>query len=87
MKLTIFADGWGVATVAHTRIRLAVDVRGRPSHGRPIGENGAMTFERVAWTITVLVALLTAFLLLLAGYKGYAGVSAAVGAAAAINLF
>jgi len=47
----------------------------------------AMTFERVAWTVTVLVALLTAFLLLLAGYTGYAGVSAAVGAAAAINLF
>jgi hypothetical protein len=45
-----------------------------------------MTFERVAWTLTVLVALLTAFLLLLAGYTGYAGVFAAVGAAAAINL-
>lgn len=52
-----------------------------------IGENLTMTFERVAWTITVLVAALTALLLLLAGYKGYAGVSAAVGAAAAINLF
>jgi hypothetical protein len=51
-----------------------------------IGENVKMTFERVAWTLTVLVAALTAFLLLLAGYKGYAGVSAAVGAAAAINL-
>jgi len=49
-------------------------------------EWAAMTFERVAWTLTVLVALLTAFLLLLAGYTGYAGVSAAVGAAAAINL-
>ena len=45
-----------------------------------------MTFERVAWILTVLVALLTAFLLLLAGYTGYAGLSAAVGAAAAINL-
>jgi hypothetical protein len=46
----------------------------------------AMTFERVAWILTVLVALLTAFLLLLAGYTGYAGLSAAVAAAAAINL-
>jgi hypothetical protein len=54
---------------------------------RAIRDNSGMTFERVAWTITVLIAALTAFLLLLAGYKGYAGVSAAVGAAAAINLF
>ncbi len=46
----------------------------------------AMTFERVAWILTVFVALLTACLLLLAGYTGYAGLSAAVGAAAAINL-
>lgn len=52
-----------------------------------IGENGSeMTFERVAWILTVLVALLTAFLLLLAGYTGYAALSAAVAAAAAINL-
>jgi hypothetical protein len=63
------------------------DPAGTASNGRTIGEDVAMTFERVAWTVTVLVALLTAFLLLLAGYKGYAGVSAAVGAAAAINLF
>jgi hypothetical protein len=47
----------------------------------------AMTFERVAWIVTVLVALLTAFFLLLAGYTGYAGLSTAVAAAAAINLF
>jgi hypothetical protein len=33
------------------------------------------------------VALITALLLLLAGYTGYAGLSVAVGAAAAINLF
>ncbi len=45
-----------------------------------------MTFERVAWILTVFVALLTALLLLLAGYTGYAGLSTAVGAAAAINL-
>jgi hypothetical protein len=46
----------------------------------------AMAFERVAWITTVLVALLTAFFLLLAGYTGYAGLSTAVAAAAAINL-
>jgi hypothetical protein len=41
---------------------------------------------RPAWILTVLVALLTAFLLLLAGYTGYAGLSLAVGISAAINL-
>jgi hypothetical protein len=34
----------------------------------------------------VLIALLTALLLLLAGYTGYAALSLAVGASAAINL-
>jgi hypothetical protein len=46
-----------------------------------------MDLSRVAWTVTVLVALLTAALLLLAGYTGYAALSVAVGASAAINLF
>lgn len=45
-----------------------------------------MTFERAAWLVTVLVALLTGFFLLLAGYTGYAGLSLAVAIAAAINL-
>ncbi len=45
-----------------------------------------MTFERVAWSLTVFVALLTAVFLLLAGYNGYAGLSTAVAGAAAINL-
>ena len=43
--------------------------------------------SRIAWIVTVLIALLTAALLLLAGYTGYAGLSLAVGASAAINLF
>ncbi len=46
----------------------------------------AMTFERVAWSVTVLVALITALLLLLSGYNGYAGLGLAVGISAAINL-
>ncbi|HVR05942.1 MAG TPA: hypothetical protein VMS02_07855 [Solirubrobacteraceae bacterium] len=46
-----------------------------------------MPLDRLAWTVTVLVALLTAALLLLAGYTGYAGLSLAVGISAAINLF
>ena len=45
-----------------------------------------MPVYRIAWLITVVVALVGAVLLLLAGYTGYAGVSLAVGAAAAINL-
>jgi hypothetical protein len=46
-----------------------------------------MPLSRVAWIATVFVALLMAALLLLAGYTGYAGLSLAVGASAAINLF
>ena len=46
-----------------------------------------MDLPHVAWIVTVLIALLTAALLLLAGYTGYAGLSVAVGASAAINLF
>jgi hypothetical protein len=46
-----------------------------------------MPLSRIAWIATVLVALLTAALLLLAGYTGYAALAVAVGASAAINLF
>jgi hypothetical protein len=46
-----------------------------------------MTITRIAWAATVFVALLTALLLLLAGYMGYAGLGVAVAASAAINLF
>jgi hypothetical protein len=40
----------------------------------------------MAWIATVLVAFVTALLLLLSGYTGYAGLSVAVGLSAAINL-
>ena len=46
-----------------------------------------MPLSRVAWIVTVGIALITALLLLLSGYSGYAGVSLAVGASAAINVF
>jgi hypothetical protein len=46
----------------------------------------AMAITRVAWIVTVFVALLTALLLLLSGYTGYAGLGVAVAASAAINL-
>lgn len=45
-----------------------------------------MAVGRVAWIITVFIALLTALLLLLSGYEGYAGLGVAVAVAAAINL-
>ncbi len=41
---------------------------------------------RAAWIVTVLIALITAAMLLLAGYTGYAILSVAVGGSAAINL-
>jgi hypothetical protein len=40
----------------------------------------------MAWFATVLVALVTALLLLLSGYYGYAGLGVAVALSAAINL-
>lgn len=41
---------------------------------------------RVTWSATVAVAVLTAVLLLLAGYTGYGVVALAVAASAAVNL-
>jgi hypothetical protein len=49
-------------------------------------ENRAVAIERIAWIATVLVALLTALLLLLSGYDGYAGLGLAVAISAAVNL-
>ncbi len=45
-----------------------------------------MPLSRFAWITTVLVALLTAALLLVSGYTGYAALSVAVAGSAAINL-
>jgi hypothetical protein len=45
-----------------------------------------MTITRFAWIATVLISLLTALLLLLSGYTGYAGLGVAVAISAAINL-
>jgi hypothetical protein len=41
---------------------------------------------RLAWLVTVGVCLIAAAVLLVDGYLGYAGVLAAVGASAGINL-
>ena len=45
-----------------------------------------MTITRFAWIATVLISLLTALLLLLSGYSGYAALGLAVAVSAAINL-
>jgi hypothetical protein len=42
--------------------------------------------NRVAWIVTVGICLVTALILLISGYTGYAGVTLAVAIAAAINL-
>jgi hypothetical protein len=42
---------------------------------------------RISWLITVGICLVTALILLISGYDGYAGVTVAVAIAAAINLF
>jgi hypothetical protein len=42
--------------------------------------------SRIAWLVTVVICLITALILLLSGYDGYAGVTLAVALAAAINL-
>jgi hypothetical protein len=42
--------------------------------------------SRIAWLTTVAACLITALLLLVSGYDGYAGLALAVGASAAINL-
>jgi hypothetical protein len=55
-------------------------------HDGPIRKNASMSVTRVAWLVTVFVALLTGLLLLLGGYNGYAGLGLAVAIAAAINL-
>jgi hypothetical protein len=49
-------------------------------------EYPAVGWERIAWLTTVVVCLVAALLLLLSGYKGYAGVAVAVALSAAINL-
>jgi hypothetical protein len=41
---------------------------------------------RIGWLATALACLVTVLILVLQGYYGYAGVTFAVGAAAAINL-
>lgn len=45
-----------------------------------------MTLERAAWSIVILACLITAIVLVVRGFLGYAAVSTAVGLAAATNV-
>jgi len=45
-----------------------------------------VSFNRIAWLLTVAAALIAALLLLVSGYNGYGAVAIAVGLSAAINL-
>jgi hypothetical protein len=47
----------------------------------------SMDLGRIAWIVTVLVCVVTAAILLVEGYYGYAGVTLAVALSAFINLF
>jgi hypothetical protein len=47
----------------------------------------AVDLGRLAWMVTMLACLVTAIILLLEGYYGYAGVTFAVSLSAFINLF
>jgi hypothetical protein len=51
-----------------------------------IGQDAGVSFNRIAWLITVGAALITALLLFISGYNGYGAVAIAVGLSAAINL-
>lgn len=45
-----------------------------------------MAVNRIAWSLTSAIFLITALVLFLSGYKGYGGVFVAVAVSAAINL-
>jgi hypothetical protein len=79
--------GRGATCVQHSpRHRHRAGKRRFAPVNRAIRHNAPMSVTRIAWLVTVLVALLTGFLLLLGGYNGYAALGLAVAIAAAINL-
>jgi hypothetical protein len=61
----------------------AVDGPGQPAEQK---HRDPIDLGRIAWLGTSLVCVVTAVVVLLEGYYGYAGVTFAVAAAAAINL-
>jgi hypothetical protein len=51
-----------------------------------ISQNLGMTLARISWSVTTLVCVVAAILLLTASFYGYAIVTAVLSLAAAINL-
>jgi len=87
--MTLGSDALSIARAGIAAVRPDAAVRrALKVHPRALTVGGTpMPLSRVAWIVTVTIALVTALLMLLEGYSGYAGVSLAVGASAAINLF
>jgi hypothetical protein len=50
-------------------------------------ENATVNLARIAWLLTSIACVVTAVILLVEGYDGYAAVTFAVAASAIINLF
>ena len=69
----------------HSRIAGRCPPKMRTS-GAPARMSG-VDLGRIAWLVTVIACLVTAAILLLEGYYGYAGVTLAVAISAFINLF
>jgi hypothetical protein len=68
-------------------VRETVPMTLTPQADRRLRNNAPVAIDRIAWLVTVFIALLTALLLLLGGYTGYAALGLAVAISAAINLF
>ena len=65
-----------------------MDVRGGVDEAPDVhrGQNSPVSLARISWIAAVAICVVAAVLLLVSGYAGYAGVLAAVGVAAAVNL-
>ena len=58
----------------------------RRAFRRTVRDTSAVPLSRIAWLVTVAASLITALLLLISDYNGYALLAVAVGMSAAINL-
>jgi hypothetical protein len=74
----VFARFWQQFTVV-----FALLTGGRAG---PYGTLQPVPLSRIAWLLTVAAAFITALLLLISDYNGYALLAVAVGLSAAINL-
>ena len=59
---------------------------GREGENTDVGEHGSVDLARLAWLLTVGACLIAVAILAVEGYYGYAAVTFAVAASAALNL-